>query len=57
MKKITVALFLAAGALSLLGCNNHYQPKEQPLQPMPQSYQGVLPCARLRRSGYGAVPG
>jgi len=45
VKKITVALFLAAGALSLLGCNNHYQPKEQPLQPMPQSYQGVLPCA------------
>ncbi|WP_431225271.1 envelope stress response activation lipoprotein NlpE [Serratia sp. L9] len=45
MKKITIALFLAAGALSLLGCNNHYQPKEQPLQPMQQSYQGLLPCA------------
>ena len=45
MKKITIALFLAAGALSLLGCNNQYQPKEQPLQAMKQSYQGVLPCA------------
>lgn len=45
MKNISVALFLAAGALSLLGCNNHFQPKEQPLQPMQQSYQGVLPCA------------
>jgi copper homeostasis protein (lipoprotein) len=45
VKKITIALFLAAGALSLLGCNNHYQPKEQPLQPMQQSYQGILPCA------------
>ena len=45
MKKITIALFLAAGALSLLGCNNQYQPKEQPLQAMQQSYQGVLPCA------------
>lgn len=45
MKKITIALFLAAGALSLLGCNNQYQPKEQSLQPMQQSYQGVLPCA------------
>lgn len=45
MKKITIALFLAAGALSLLGCNNHYPPKEQSLQPMQQSYQGILPCA------------
>jgi copper homeostasis protein (lipoprotein) len=45
VKKITIALFLAAGALSLLGCNNQYQPKEQPLQAMQQSYQGVLPCA------------
>ncbi|MFI8417517.1 envelope stress response activation lipoprotein NlpE [Serratia sp. NPDC078593] len=45
MKKITTVLFLAVGALSLLGCNNHYQPKEQPLQPMQQSYQGLLPCA------------
>ena len=45
MKKITIALFLAAGALSLLGCNNQYQPKEQSLQPMQQSYQGILPCA------------
>lgn len=45
MKQITIALFLAAGALSLLGCNNQYQPKEQALQPMQQSYQGLLPCA------------
>ncbi|AHG19187.1 copper homeostasis protein [Chania multitudinisentens RB-25] len=45
MKKIAIALFLAAGGISLLGCNNQYQPKEQPLQPMQQSYQGVLPCA------------
>lgn len=45
MKTITIALFLAAGALSLLGCNNQYQPKEQALQPMQQSYQGLLPCA------------
>ncbi|MEB6336629.1 envelope stress response activation lipoprotein NlpE [Serratia rhizosphaerae] len=45
MKKITIALLLAAGTLSLFGCNNHYQPKEQALQPMKQSYQGVLPCA------------
>lgn len=45
MKKITVALFLTTGALSLQGCNNHYQLKEQPLQPMQQSYQGLLPCA------------
>ncbi|MFC0226184.1 envelope stress response activation lipoprotein NlpE [Serratia aquatilis] len=45
MKKITIALFFAAGALLLLGCNNQYQPKEQSLQPMQQSYQGVLPCA------------
>lgn len=45
MKKITIALFFAAGTFLLLGCNNQYQPKEQPLQPMQQSYQGVLPCA------------
>lgn len=45
MKIITIVLFLAAGVLSLLGCNSQYQPKEQPLQPMQQSYQGVLPCA------------
>lgn len=45
MKKITLILFLATGFFSLLGCNNQYQPKEQPLQPMQQSYEGVLPCA------------
>lgn len=45
MKKMTIALFLVTGALLLQGCNNHYQPKEQPLHPMQQSYQGLLPCA------------
>lgn len=45
MSKLTITLFLAVGALSLLGCNNRYQPVEQDLQPMLQSYQGVLPCA------------
>ncbi len=45
MKKVTIALFLAAGAISLLGCNNHYQLKEHRFQPMQQSYQGLLPCA------------
>ncbi|CAM3356592.1 MULTISPECIES: envelope stress response activation lipoprotein NlpE [Yersinia] len=45
MRKLSITLLLAAGALSLLGCKNLYQPKQQPLQPMLQSYQGVLPCA------------
>lgn len=45
MSKLTITLFLAVGALSLLGCNNRYQPVEPALQPMQQSYQGVLPCA------------
>ncbi|CNH48967.1 envelope stress response activation lipoprotein NlpE [Yersinia pekkanenii] len=45
MKKLTITLVLAVGALSLLGCNNRHQPVEQSLQPMQQSYQGVLPCA------------
>jgi copper homeostasis protein (lipoprotein) len=45
VSKLTITLFLAVGALSLLGCNNRYQPVEQVLQPMQQSYQGVLPCA------------
>ncbi|PNM26535.1 copper homeostasis/adhesion lipoprotein NlpE [Yersinia enterocolitica] len=45
VKKLTITLFLAVGALSLLGCNNRHQPVEQALQPMQQSYQGVLPCA------------
>ncbi|WON75964.1 envelope stress response activation lipoprotein NlpE [Serratia sp. UGAL515B_01] len=45
MQKIIIALLLVAGGLSLLGCNNQYQPKELSLQPMQQSYQGVLPCA------------
>ncbi|AYD44971.1 copper homeostasis/adhesion lipoprotein NlpE [Yersinia rochesterensis] len=45
VSKLTITLFLAVGALSLLGCNNRHQPVEQVLQPMQQSYQGVLPCA------------
>ncbi|AJI95273.1 hypothetical protein BD65_1168 [Yersinia ruckeri] len=45
MSKLSITLLLAASALSLLGCNNRYQPTEQTLQPMLQSYQGVLPCA------------
>ncbi|HDM8435165.1 TPA: envelope stress response activation lipoprotein NlpE [Yersinia enterocolitica] len=45
MSKLTITLFLAVGALSLLGCNNRHQPAEQTLQPMQQSYQGLLPCA------------
>jgi copper homeostasis protein (lipoprotein) len=45
VRKLTITLFLAVGTLSLLGCNNRYQPVEQALQPMQQSYQGVLPCA------------
>ena len=43
MSKLTITLFLAVGALSLLGCNNRYQPVEQALQPMQQSYQGFYP--------------
>ncbi|TNV41971.1 envelope stress response activation lipoprotein NlpE [Yersinia pestis] len=45
VSKLTITLLLAVGALSLLGCNNRSQPAEQVLQPMQQSYQGVLPCA------------
>lgn len=45
MSKFAITLFLAVGTLSLLGCNNRHQPVEQALQPMQQSYQGVLPCA------------
>ncbi|CQJ60943.1 envelope stress response activation lipoprotein NlpE [Yersinia rohdei] len=45
MSKLTITVLLAVGALSLLGCNNRQQPVEQPLQPMQQSYQGLLPCA------------
>ncbi|QHB33673.1 envelope stress response activation lipoprotein NlpE [Yersinia canariae] len=45
VSKLTITLFLAVGALSLLGCNNRHQPVEQVLQPMQQSYQGLLPCA------------
>jgi len=28
MKKVTMALFLATGVISLLGYKNHFQPKE-----------------------------
>ncbi|ATM94720.1 copper homeostasis/adhesion lipoprotein NlpE [Yersinia frederiksenii] len=45
VSKLAITLFLAVGALSLLGCNNRHQPVEQDLQPMQQSYHGVLPCA------------
>lgn len=44
MKTITIALFLAAGALSLFGCKTQYPLKEQSLQPMDQSFHSVLPC-------------
>lgn len=44
VKKLTITLFLAVGALSLLGCNNRHQPVEQALQPMQQSYQGYYPA-------------
>lgn len=45
MKKITISVFFAIGALLLIGCNNHFRANEQRLQPMQQSYQGILPCA------------
>jgi len=45
VKKVTIALLLTLGAVSLLGCRNQLQSKEEPLQPMQQSYQGVIPCA------------
>ncbi|MCE9919399.1 copper resistance protein NlpE N-terminal domain-containing protein, partial [Hafnia paralvei] len=45
MKKLAISLFLAAGAMALFGCNARSQYVEQPLQPMAQSFQGVLPCA------------
>lgn len=45
MNKLAISLFVAVGALSLFGCNNRHKPVEQALQPMQQSYQGVLPCA------------
>lgn len=45
VSKLAITLIVAVGALSLFGCNNRHQPVEQVLQPMQQSYQGVLPCA------------
>ncbi|MDN5985931.1 MAG: copper resistance protein NlpE N-terminal domain-containing protein, partial [Hafniaceae bacterium] len=45
MKKLAISLFLAAGAMALFGCNARSQYVEQPLKPMAQSFQGVLPCA------------
>lgn len=45
MRKITIGLLLLAGAFTLNGCLNSRLPQEQKLQPMQQSYQGVLPCA------------
>ncbi|MBW7981359.1 envelope stress response activation lipoprotein NlpE [Enterobacillus tribolii] len=45
MKKLAITLLLAAGTISLFGCHARSQYTEQPLTPMAQSYQGVLPCA------------
>lgn len=45
MKKLAIALLLASGMASLFGCHARSQYAEQPLTPMAQSYQGVLPCA------------
>ncbi|QCR35211.1 envelope stress response activation lipoprotein NlpE [Nissabacter sp. SGAir0207] len=45
MKKITLALLFSLGALALIGCHHASRPQELTLQPMEQSYQGVIPCA------------
>lgn len=45
MKKITLALLFSLGALSLFGCHRAFHAQEQALQPMAQSYRGLLPCA------------
>lgn len=45
MKQLAITLLLAAGTISLFGCHARSQYTEQPLTPMAQSYQGVLPCA------------
>jgi len=45
VKKITLALLFSLGALSLFGCHRAFHAQEQALQPMEQSYRGLLPCA------------
>jgi len=45
VKKITLALLFSLGALSLFGCHRAFHAHEQSLQPMEQSYRGLLPCA------------
>jgi copper homeostasis protein (lipoprotein) len=45
VKKITLALLFSLGALSLFGCHRVFHTQEQTLQPMEQSYRGLLPCA------------
>ncbi len=45
MVKKTIVGLLLLGAFTLNGCLSYKAPGEERLEPMQQSYQGVLPCA------------
>lgn len=45
MGKLAISLLLAAGVITLFGCHARTQYAAQPLVPMAQSFQGMLPCA------------
>ncbi|MGL9721423.1 envelope stress response activation lipoprotein NlpE [Symbiopectobacterium sp.] len=45
MKKMALGLLLVFVAAGLMGCHTPKPVREEALQPMAQSYRGVLPCA------------
>lgn len=44
MKKCLLSLVAVLTVCLLLGCNNRADAPEPVLKPMPQNYQGILPC-------------
>ncbi|TCV08686.1 copper homeostasis protein (lipoprotein) [Samsonia erythrinae] len=45
MKNRVISMLLMVGMSVLIGCHARSQVQEEPLEPMAQSYRGVLPCA------------
>lgn len=48
MKAVVLTLFATLALGGLLGCHNRQNAQQPPpLEPMQQSYTGLLPCTRL----------
>ncbi|EHD22828.1 hypothetical protein EH206_17395 [Brenneria nigrifluens DSM 30175 = ATCC 13028] len=45
MKKLAIGVLLISVISALIGCHTRSRIQEAQLQPMAQSYRGVLPCA------------